>query len=257
MNSDRVKPEYTVHLSPWEYKVIVEKATDPPGEGGYTNHFEEGTYHCRACGAPLYRSSAKFHSGCGWPSFDQEIPGAVIRKPDFSHGMIRTEILCARCGAHLGHVFEGEGFTPTNTRHCVNTSSLVFHPADKKRFTVGVPDFHYAQEYASRIAGVLSVECGFAGSSDGTRYTEALRIEYHPRQTTPATIIRQLIERMKAAQRDGRWTYFLAEGESAPADLPPEVSTAQLSTYKTAPEEHQWFLRKAGIVTRDNFHSFK
>lgn len=247
--SSAMKPEYTVHLTPWEYRVLVEKATDPPGPGGYTNHFAEGTYHCRACGAPLYRSSAKFHSGCGWPAFDQEIPGAVIRKPDFSHGMVRTEILCARCGGHLGHVFEGEGFTPTNTRHCVNTSSIVFHPADKQAFTLGVPDFHYCQEYASHIEGVLSVECGFAGSSDSSHYGEALHIEYDPHKTSVATIITQLQREFRSATaRDGTWVLF---SETARAEhLPDSVRVASLGSYTRAPEEHQWFLRKAGIIRR-------
>ncbi len=247
--SSAMKPEYTVHLTPWEYRVLVEKATDPPGPGGYTNHFAEGTYHCRACGAPLYRSSAKFHSGCGWPAFDQEIPGAVIRKPDFSHGMVRTEILCARCGGHLGHVFDGEGFTPTNTRHCVNTSSIVFHPADKQSFTLGVPDFHFCQEYASRIEGVLSVECGFAGSSDSTFYGEALRIEYDPHTTSVATIIAQLQQSFRSmTTRDGTWVLF---SEIARAEhLPDSVRVVSLGSYTQAPEEHQWFLRKAGIVRR-------
>lgn len=244
-----MKPGYTVHLTPWEYQVLVEKATDPPGPGGYTNHFAEGTYHCRACGAPLYQSNAKFHSGCGWPAFDQEIPGAVLRKQDFSHGMVRTEILCARCGGHLGHVFKGEGFTPTNTRHCVNTSSIVFHPTDKQAFILGVPDFHYCQEYASRIAGVLSVECGFAGSSDGTHYCEALRIEYDPHMTSVATIIAHLQQAFRSTTaRDGSWVLF---SDAVPSEqLPDSVHFATLGRYTRAPEEHQWFMRKAGIVQR-------
>jgi methionine-R-sulfoxide reductase len=113
-------------LSRAEERVIVHKGTEAPFSGEYERTFEPGTYACKRCGAPLYRSDDKFDARCGWPSFDQEIAGSVRRVPD-RDGM-RTEIQCVRCGAHLGHVFEGEGFTPRNTRHCVNSISLVLTP---------------------------------------------------------------------------------------------------------------------------------
>ncbi len=114
-------------LTKEEERVIVHKGTEPPFSGEYEDNFKPGTYVCRRCETPLYRSSDKFDARCGWPAFDDEIEGAVKRVPDPDGE--RIEIECATCGGHLGHVFLGEGFTQKNTRHCVNSVSLKFIPS--------------------------------------------------------------------------------------------------------------------------------
>lgn len=122
----QVKKENWRKLTPEEERVIVNKGTEYPYSGEYVDHKESGTYVCKRCATPLYASTAKFDSECGWPSFDDIIEKNVKRIPDADGS--RTEIVCANCNAHLGHVFEGEGFTSKNTRHCVNSISIIFQP---------------------------------------------------------------------------------------------------------------------------------
>ena len=119
-------------LNEKEAYVLLNKGTERAGTGEYTDLDDDGLYICRQCNAPLYRSGDKFHSGCGWPSFDDEIEGAIERHEDVSFGMVRTEIVCKNCKGHLGHVFHGERMTEKNTRHCVNSVSMRFVPAGQQ-----------------------------------------------------------------------------------------------------------------------------
>jgi peptide-methionine (R)-S-oxide reductase len=131
---ERTESQWREALSPNEYAVLRQAATEPAFTGQYTDTETVGVYHCRACGAELFRSEAKFHSGCGWPSFYQPTEqDAVTLVEDRSHGMIRVEARCARCDSHLGHVFTGEGFpTPTDERWCINSISLTLEPAAER-----------------------------------------------------------------------------------------------------------------------------
>ena len=125
-SQDLQSKDYFKNLTSKERKIIVDKGTERPYTGKYNNHYKKGTYVCKACSNPLFKSNTKFDSKCGWPSFDKEIEGSVIKIPDYSLGMKRTEIVCSKCKGHLGHVFYGEKFTKENTRHCVNSISLNF-----------------------------------------------------------------------------------------------------------------------------------
>jgi len=157
-------------LTDKEAAVILGKGTERPFTGKYYKYKEDGTYLCKQCGAPLYKSDSKFDSGCGWPSFDDAIPGAVKRIPD-ADGR-RVEIVCANCGGHLGHVFEGEGFTQKDTRYCVNSISLSFEkekkakeektPTIKKAYFAG-GCFWGVEYYMEKEEGVISVVSGYMG----------------------------------------------------------------------------------------------
>ncbi|MEO9511741.1 MAG: peptide-methionine (R)-S-oxide reductase MsrB [Flavobacteriaceae bacterium] len=128
---ERTDTEWKQKLSPEEYHVLRQKGTERPFTGEFNAHFEDGDYHCKACNAKLFESNHKFESGCGWPSFDQAIEGAIEYIRDTTHGMVRTETVCANCGSHLGHVFNDGPRETTGQRYCINSVSIDFDPSEE------------------------------------------------------------------------------------------------------------------------------
>lgn len=191
-------------LNDFEKSVIRDKGTERPFSGKYWNHYEKGTYLCRECGTPLYKSDAKFESDCGWPAFDEEIAGAVNRQKDADG--LRTETVCAKCGGHLGHVFEGEKLTNKNVRHCVNSVSMVFVPASKYEqayFAGGC--FWGVEHYFQQIPGVIKVNSGYSGGhlhspsyrmvcTGTTGHAETVQVIYDPAQVSYETLAKTFFE---------------------------------------------------------------
>ncbi len=215
----------TNKLSPEEEYVIVQKGTEAPFSGKYLNNKEQGIYACKRCGATLYRSSDKFDGHCGWPSFDDEIPGAVKHVPDADG--YRTEIMCANCGAHLGHVFTGEGLTEKNIRHCVNSISLVFVPAIKadandSNDPNGKPStkayfaggcFWGVDYWLKSAPGVISVTAGYMGGTTKnptykqvctgtTGHAETVEVVFDPNKTTYEDLAKLFFEIHDPTQRN-------------------------------------------------------
>jgi len=205
-------------LNKAESEVIKNRGTETPFTGKFTNTVDKGTYICRQCGAALYYSSSKFESGCGWPSFDEEIKGAVNRFPDPDG--LRTEITCASCGAHLGHVFTGEKLTSKNARHCVNSVSLDFVPAilEKGRYGTAIfagGCFWGVEYYLQKSPGVISVTSGYTGGhvknpsykevcTGTTGHAEAVKVIYDPTKTSYEKLLRLFMEIHDPTQTGGQ-----------------------------------------------------
>jgi peptide methionine sulfoxide reductase msrA/msrB len=205
-------------LTPEEERVILYKGTEKPFSGKYEKFDGKGTYVCKRCNTPLYRSADKFDAHCGWPAFDDEIEGAVKHYPD-ADGQ-RTEIVCANCGAHLGHVFEGEGFTPKNTRHCVNSISLNFIPVDSNKQATEIAIFaggcFWGVEYFFQHAkGVISTQVGYIGGhtknptykevcTHTTGHAEAMKVTFDPDKTSFEELTKLFFEIHDPTQTDGQ-----------------------------------------------------
>jgi len=210
------KMEYR-KLTPEESRVIINKGTEKPFTGKYYDFHENGTYVCRQCGAALYHSSDKFESDCGWPSFDDEIKDVVKRIPD-PDGR-RTEIVCSNCGGHLGHVFLGEGFTPKNTRYCVNSISMDFIPTDQEKqtgralFASGC--FWGTEYYFQKANGVISTTVGYSGGhvknpsyeqvcTGMTGHLEVVEVIFDTQKTSYEELARLFFETHDFTQTNGQ-----------------------------------------------------
>lgn len=208
-------------LSPEERAIMVDKATERPFSGEYVSHKEDGMYVCKLCKTPLFTSTDKFSSHCGWPSFDDAIEGAVKEIPDADG--LRMEIVCAKCGGHLGHIFRGEGYTSKNTRYCVNSLSLDFNATQSRTETNATQAFAYfaggcfwgVEYHLEQIEGVEEVVSGFMGGKvanpsyqevvyKNTGHLETVEVRYDPRKVSYETLAKAFFEIHDPTQTNGQ-----------------------------------------------------
>ncbi|MBP1639160.1 MAG: methionine-S-sulfoxide reductase [Bacteroidetes bacterium] len=240
------------NLTPEEQYVILQKGTEHPFTGKLLHVQAKGIYVCKQCGAPLYRSESKFDGHCGWPSFDDEIAGAVLRTPDPDG--VRTEISCAKCGGHLGHVFLNEGFTTKNTRHCVNSISMKFIPDEpaafqKAWFASGC--FWGTEYHFNKAKGVIETTVGFMGGhldnpsyrqvcTGETGHLETTEVVFDPQQTSYEELVKLFFETHDFTQLDGQG---------------PDIGSQYLSAIFYANDEQKAIAEKyIGILTEKGYH---
>lgn len=266
-------------LTSEEQRVILNKGTEQPFSGKYETFDARGTYTCKQCDAPLYHSEDKFDAQCGWPSFDVEIPGAVKRVTD-ADGR-RTEILCANCGGHLGHVFLGENFTPKNTRHCVNSISLNFEAVvvhvEKAIFASGC--FWGVEYQLKKIDGVISTDVGYTGGhidnptykqvcTGQTGHAEAVQVVFDPTQVSYETLTKIFFETHDPTQENGQGPdlgtqyrseiFYFSDNQKKTAEkligllkdkgLNVVTALSSASTFYSGEEYHQDYYQKTGGV---------